>query len=203
MEPDPALRGVYRTEHNCAYCDERIYVCDEVILVQIVYPNFVVDHIELYDIDNGCGGFEYEPWFFHLDCWESVMEELDELTEDAPPMLDPLSIFDCSHCKSGIRPWESSCLVTPGEFHRSPRAPNGVQDIHFEACLGEPQLLCTACIAMINDELFEMWEDFSHNGECTQGAYRRCWRGNCCEGVEYPDLEYPGLECPYYKEQVG
>jgi hypothetical protein len=193
MGPDPdELAEMYRTPHSCASCEDDLFLTDELVLVQVVYPNFVGTHVECYDIDNGQGGFVHEPYFLHLDCWESLMEELDELTEDTPPILDPLSIYDCSHCKSGIRAWETSCLVTPGELRYSPRVPNGVHTIHFDNCLGEPQLMCISCILRMNEEVFEMWEVFSHNGECSEGSHRRCWRGNECHD----------LECPCPKEQA-
>ncbi len=193
MGPDPdELEEMYITPHACAYCDDWLYITDELILVQVVYTNFLEDHIECYDIDDGQGGFVYDPWFYHLDCWESVMEELDALTEGQPPVVDPLGHYDCSQCGSGIRAWETSCLVTPGELRRSPRAPNGVPGIHFDNCLGDPQLLCISCSLQLNDEVFEMWDVFSHNGECSEGTHRRCWRDNNCHDI--------GCPCP--KEQA-
>ncbi|GAF95522.1 unnamed protein product [marine sediment metagenome] len=193
MGPDPAeLEDLYSTPHGCASCEDQLFLTDELVLVQVVYTNALPDRIECYDIDNGEGGFTYEPYFVHLDCWENFMEELDELTEHTPPTPDLLSIYDCSQCKSGIRAWETSCLVTPGELRRSPRAPEGVQGIHFDNCLGEPQLICISCITRMNDEVFEMWEDFSHNGECSEGSHIRCWRGNACHDN--------GCPCP--KEQA-
>ena len=187
MGTDPdGVEIPYMTEHCCASCEDQLFLTDEVVLLQVVYANFTGTQIECYDIDDGVGGFIYEPYFLHIDCWEELIEGLGELTEDCPPLLDPMSIFDCSHCKSGIRSWESSCLVTPGELRRSPRSPTGVQNVHFDACLGEPKLLCISCIAQMTEEVVEMWDDLSHHGECPEGTHRRCWRGNECHDLECP-----------------
>jgi len=183
MGPDPdELEELLQTPHICASCEEQLFTTDELVLIQAVYPNVVDGEVQFYQLDDGFGHFEYEPMFLHLDCWEELAEELYELMEDAPPMLDVLSLFECTVCKSGIRPWETSCLVTPGELRHSPRSPTGNPMFYFDPCLGDATLLCASCTVRLNEEVFEMWENFSHNGECPEGTHKRCWRwGECSE----------------------
>lgn len=185
MGPDPAeLEDYFRTGHTCASedCDGELFIHDELVLIQVVYPNLVDGRIECYDIDDGTGEFVYEPCFLHMDCWLEFLSSLDMLLEDSPPILDPLTICDCTQCKSGIRAWETSCLITPGEFERSSRSPNGYQDFHFAPSRqSPPMILCASCTARLNEEIFEMWEQFSHNGECPEGTHKRCWRTGECQ----------------------
>ena len=188
------LSAYFETPHICASCEAGLLTTDEVILIEVVYPVKVGNRIECYRVDDGEGGFEYDPIFVHLDCWEEFEETMGEILEDVPPTPDEYSIFECSICKSGIRSWETSCLISPGELRRSLRSPNGMPDLEFVQCLGVPKMLCASCTRRLNGEVFEMWEGgFSHNEECEEGTHIRCWRNGECHDV--------GSVCP--KERHG
>lgn len=176
-----------QTEHICHGCDEAICLTDEVVLLQVVYPYLPNGHVETCVVDDGNGNFRFPPRFMHLDCWEELEEELMEHLEDVPPMLDPYGICDCSFCGSDIRAWETSGLLTFGELRRSRKCPDGPHSgIHFEECgVGEPKIMCVGCVMALEEEVAQMWEDFSHNGECPEGTHARCWRtGECLNGCQ-------------------
>jgi hypothetical protein len=186
------ISEVIKTGHICHGCDEELCLTDEVALLQVVYPFCPNGHVETCAVDNGAGSFRFAPRFMHLECWEELEEDLTEKLEDVPPMLDHYGICDCSVCASDIRAWESSGLLTFGELRQSRRRPNGEPTIHFDECgLGEPKILCVGCIMALEEEVLQMWEDFSHNGECPEGTHARCWRtGECSEVCQEKLREY-------------
>jgi hypothetical protein len=178
-------RLIDESEHACAYCEEDIHSVEELRLVQVVYSNKTPTGLEFYAIENDEGEYQYQPWFFHFTCWEDVQERLVEIIEDQEPVFDPLEqkAVECDGCTADIRPWETTGLISFGEIHRSQLMPNGENTFHFDTCNSKPHVLCISCLWHINNEVLEMWEELSHNGECAEGIASRCWRdGGCRSG---------------------
>lgn len=174
------------TKQICAYCSKSIDMLEETVLLQVVLPAKRDGKMEYYILENDEGGdYAYAPYFFHIDCWvDEVERELHDLLKDDPPvMLCGNSIVTCDGCTSDILPWETSGLLTFGDFQRSQRTPEGVHHavfVPYEAASTRP--LCIACLALINSEVLELWEDgITHRGACEDGIKSRCWRYEVCE----------------------
>lgn len=173
----------FTTDHVCAYCEANLDLLEEVLLLQVVYPNRVNGHDEFYDLENDAGtSYEYTPYYFHMECWEEIGADLDTHNEEVAALAHEYGIHECDSCTSDILAWELTGLLTEGEFRTSQRAPNGEPTTYFHSNT-KPRCYCAACLLHVNNEILEMWENFSHNGECQDGTLLRCWRsGMCCNG---------------------
>ena len=172
------------TDNVCADCSKSICLLEEAVLIQVVYPSSRTGQVELHPVLSETGGYLYEPYLFHQNCWFNVIDQLREERRDIPPIpdLQGLSICKCFDCKSDVREGEVSGVAIWGDLRRSPRSPNGMNAIYFQATKA-PHLMCISCMLCINDGVIELWENgISQNDECSDGTHGRCWRDNGCNG---------------------
>lgn len=171
---------INESEHACAFCSEDIHSVEELQMLQVVYPNLPNGKVEYYDIESDSGGYQYQPRFFHLQCWEEVEEQLNEILEEYDPFADETGICECCICGAGILAWETTGLLSFGELRRAQRMPNGESTFYFDECNVDPRVICIACLWTINHELVKLWDEVNHNGECEEGTLYRCWRDSNC-----------------------
>lgn len=171
------------TGHICSDCGEHIGYTEEVWLIQVVQLQRHAGTTHAHQIINEQdpdGDFLFDPYLFCFSCWEKLYDELKENFADEPPVLDDESMFECTCCGSGVREWEYTGIFTLGEFGLSKRAPNNVRGPSFDPS-GEPELICLACLSMLNSDQIEMWDDISQLGECSGCTQERCWRTGICD----------------------
>lgn len=94
------------------------------------------------------GDLEFDPIYYHDECWMLTDEETAELFRDKPPCVDEESFLTCSMCGDGIRFDEQFGRVHPGMVVRSPFCPNGEQADDFEAHIDgrNTRVLCLSCL---------------------------------------------------------
>lgn len=170
------------TGWECTDCGSRIRYTEDVFLLQMCqlqeYDKRTHYH-QVIDEDDVKGDFLYEPAYFCEECWDALFESLKDDLEDAPPVDDPESDFECTCCGSGIRAWELVGVFVAGAFQRSTRAPNGVGGPRFIP--ESPELMCLSCLVLLNEHL-EFWANLSEQGECADCVHMRCWRlGDYCD----------------------
>jgi hypothetical protein len=161
--------------------DDPLTFTEEVFLLQIVQIQLysgepIFHHI----IDEETQDFIFDPYFFHFECWEDLLDDLKKEVEDQPPIQDAYSAFKCKTCGSGIREWEYAGMATYGEFHVSRRFPDGEMTARFQPC-GKADIYCLYCLSVVNHAELEMWDDLSQHGECMDCVHLRCWRFNTCD----------------------
>lgn len=182
---DAALRDSGIT---CCYDGEVIEYLDGVIVVFVIKPYLHQGHLVFHDLmTDDQDDYLYEPVFFHSKNWDEIEEQFEEYSSNADALLVEGAIAECYYCKSGILPGETTGVATFGEVLRSQRDPDlGAFGNHFENMDRTPRIVCVSCLAVINEELHELWPDgVSHNESCAEGTRVRCWRdgcpGNCTE----------------------
>lgn len=199
LSQEPANNEWAKSDIECAFCEDPIYFTDDVIRITVVQGHINnQDQIELFPILNEEGDYDYEPQHLHLSCMESILEDLDQLVENLPPVEHPEGIFVCVHtkgggCKSDILAWEHFALLEIGEVQISRKTPDGAPTSIFVSS-GEPNTLCLSCLHRINGEIVGLWsyqDDTLHDenpvaqdGECEECLHKRCWRnptGCVCE----------------------
>lgn len=177
LDPQETLR----TACICAVCgeDDPLTFTEEVFHLQVTQLQMFNGEPVFHPVINEeTGDFQFDPYFFHFGCWEDIEENLKEELEDVPPIQDPLSVFKCKICGSGIREWEYAGQLTYGELHASRRSPDGEKTERFQVG-GRSDILCIHCLATANNEELEMWPDISQQGECLDCTLARCWRHGC------------------------
>ncbi len=186
------LTKMFYAGHRCALCSKRIMLTDSVAQLEVVYPAVGPNGILAgYAIEGDDGGYEYDPYHFHLECWDELHQQFFEEDNDAPPVYDParLGIVECLFCSSDIRAWETSGMVSYGEIRRSQRSPNDQPTTYFELLDPERCFICLPCLWTVNKERLDMWTKVTHVGECEEGMHMRCWRlgagscGNACKRI--------------------
>ncbi len=170
------------TDVCCDSCGKTFTSTDEVFQSTIRYVVGAGTRFEQRHVTDTDGDIRFLPILMHLECWEEVVEELREQIEDQPPTEDADSVLYCTLCGSGVREWEYYARLHIGELHRSLRAPDGEHLWKFTRVdTGNGTLVCIGCMSTIHDDVLEIWEDVSQEGECTDCARVRCWRGEGCE----------------------
>jgi hypothetical protein len=168
----------------CADCEDRIGYEEEFVLLQVVQPQNVGGRVFFYPIMDELGlvsDYQFEPYQFCFKCWEDLYEKVKEEMENTPPDEDVLSVIECTCCGSGIREWEITGLWTVGEFITSKRAPapEFTPGPRFDPA-SKPEVLCTYCLALLNEVVITMWDDFPTEGTCLDCVQLRCWRVKGC-----------------------
>lgn len=146
------------TGRECDCCGEGLLYADEVFVLTIAEAaeeNGQVFQDFLRDED---GDYRYQPYMMHLECWEEVLDYIDDATADQPPMEAEDGIMKCSRCTSTIGNFEPFVAATFGEISVSERSPNGLPSATFEA-LNNVTPVCLACIVHVIDDHFDEWEE--------------------------------------------
>jgi hypothetical protein len=180
QQPVDTVSSLYDSGRVCSDCEEAIYNSDGVVLVQVVLPQVVEGRVVLQDFEEPVtGGYAYEPFLFHEQCWGSnydvLLEYLEEECCEAVPT--PHSFSTCAACGSGLLPGEPTGLLSYGTLSVSPRTPNFEPSVVFTRGQRH-QLLCLSCLRTVNEEVIEMWTTLSYAGECALCTYERRWRTN-------------------------
>ena len=185
LDGDEDERGVWSpTGHHCsAACGDPISFADEVFVLTIVVAT-LTDSGLIYSpaVTADQRDYLYEPCFFCLECWESILEMLEELKTDEPPIAYEHAVLPCGVCASGIGAGEVLGLATFGEVHISKRAPNGENDTSTFALMdNNPRALCIGCLDVLNRDIINgLWNGrVTQNNECDEGTHTRCWRFGC------------------------
>ena len=170
----------------CADCEDIIGYEEEFVLLQIVELQKLggVFDYPVMDETGPVSDYKFEPYHFCFKCWEDLYEKIQEEMEDCPPTEDVNSIIECTCCGSGIREWEITGTWTVGEFITSKRVPfvEGQYQVpgpHFDQA-SKPQVLCVYCLALLNEVVISMWEDFPEENICLDCVQVRCRRHQEC-----------------------
>lgn len=167
---------------TCVYDGEPIEYTDLVIVLLMIKPHIMNGQLFFYDIrTEDQDDYLYEPVFYHGKNWDEVEEEFEQYVRETPAMPVSDAILHCRYCKSGILAGETTGVALTGEVHRSQRNPDlEPYGNHFDPLDTAPIIICVACVASLNSDVHEMWPDgVSHNDECKEGTYARCWRDSC------------------------
>lgn len=174
LEDDPSVWS--KSDADCAHCGERLHYTEEILYLNVGTGvsgdgnQFFI--AEYYDLE---GDYYYEPQFMHLECWESVLEELHEMVEEAPPVEAEGEILKCRGCDGSICELEYFMFAYVGELQVSSRKPNGdVSQIFWNN--SSPYCICLSCLLLIQEHVLDMWEDVNQFGECEDCTHARCWR---------------------------
>lgn len=157
-DPDADDPKFFETRHMCPCCQEYIVYTDEVFLVEVTEAAQEGGQILTQPLQGDDGDYSFEPYLMHLMCWEEVLEQMREATQDTPPVECIDGILYCKGCMSTIGSFEPFVAAYLGEIRVSHRNPNLVKDDKFEK---NPNFdsYCLACIVHVFEEHFEDWED--------------------------------------------
>jgi hypothetical protein len=180
----------YDSEKLCPECGKNIMLTEAAVLLQIVMPTANELRQVLYmPFERADGGYAYEPYFFHAECWAANNEALDKLLSeyDCHAVHDDHSFMTCKLCCSGLRVGEPAALVSHGELRASQRSPDGIHTPTFYTYPNGRELLCLSCIRSLNEEIMGLWDHISYSGECPGCTYDRIWRTGAVCQHEYED----------------
>lgn len=143
---------------DCDCCGEGLPYCEEVFVLEVMEAageGGQIFHDVLLDED---GDHRYRPYMMHLQCWEAVLEHIDEATADQPPMEAEGGILKCSRCASTIGNFEPFVGATFGEISVSERSPSGLPSAAFTP-MGRLTPVCLSCIVHVIDDHLDDWEE--------------------------------------------
>jgi hypothetical protein len=188
---------VTRSSFKCSYDEEHIQYGEEVVHFTLYKVVLGVEPFLVIVGDEETGDYTYDPHWFEFSCWESLVEELEEMVKDAPPVRHPESLYRCDYCGSGILEDEVLAAGYLGEVHISPRMPPNPQTgipqptEHFVPSSHEPFIMCLCCLILTNEHTLELWEpeDLNHWGECQECTHARCWRWSACACLCHQEKE--------------
>lgn len=184
--------------HVCALCNEQIDMMDEVLCLEVVLPSSQNLVAQYFILENDQGEYAYEPYFFHAHCWkDDVEEQLNEAVDDQEPIMDPNGVVECDGCTSDILEWETCGILTPGDFRYLEQSQDDEYSPRFVPYPNtRSTALCISCLARINEEMLEMWENgITHAGACDEGVHLRCWRYQSCDSPgKYGCRLFDGLD---------
>lgn len=189
---EPAVNRMAVTGHICTKCGEAIEAAQETYLATVCYvvhtqldrAAVVGEGLEEFDVltDDGTE-LAYEPLFFCLGCWDEISSDLNEIVEDEPPVETEDDVLRCSFCQSGILQFEHFCRIQLGELHLKPQMPHRELNYRFtRTCFttANTPAMCLSCMTYVTEQILEIWEDVTQDGECADCAHARCWRDEHC-----------------------
>jgi hypothetical protein len=168
----------------CAHCGAELMLAEEIFLLRVVQAEQTTNGVQHVDLLNDAGDYMYAPAFYCFDCGEEVLEDLRELQEDAPPVVDDAGVIECDACRSDVLLNETVAILQFGELHWSERAPNGEPTTKFVDMQNDYHI-CIGCLKHMEDGRDEPLWDVPLEPKpglqvCLDGLYERCWRhGNC------------------------
>lgn len=185
QELEEQLAGVILgTDHECAACSDKIEVDSEIVCITVVAFEPVTLEtgevsIRATPVSADDGDFLYEPRFLEYECWEDVVDELYNLLNDNPPIIEDGAVASCRICESSILPNEVTGLATKGEIQWSPRTPEYIATHTFDAQDPRPDAICISCLKKLSAEYLNLWDSVEQGEECSEGTDIRCWRHGC------------------------
>lgn len=157
-EEEEEVPIAFQSRQECHGCHERLTYTDEVFQLEVVEAVRENGQVEYQALMVDDGDFQFSPLLLHLECWESVLEQINELRQDEPPVESLAGILVCESCRSTIGSFEPFTSATFGEIQVSQRCPSG-QPAEKICYLAPRQAICLACMAYVIEEFFEEWED--------------------------------------------
>lgn len=152
-----------RSKRECPYCGDWIGYTEELFLLQVCSARMTEGQLDWGPMmaDNGVH-FRYLPHLFHFKCWETILDDVRQMTEDVPPhdAKDPVMI--CTVCSSLIGAEEAFITVTYTELQVSRRCPSGTITDALEH-MGTPEPICLECVSNVVEEHFPAWEDIFYD----------------------------------------
>ena len=157
-DPDADDPLYFETQHMCPCCQEYLVYTDEVYLVEVTEAAQDGGRIATQPMISDEGDYLYEPYIMHFQCWEEVLEQIREATQDQPPVECVDGILFCKCCGSTIGNFEPYVAAYIGEIRVSQRSPNLTKNDKIER-YPDADPICLACIVHVFEEHFEDWED--------------------------------------------
>lgn len=145
------------SKRHCDSCNEVISYLDEVYLLQICTAQVTDEGLTCLPLE-GDDGFSFVVYLLHLDCWDRIHSEVQELVQDVPPLDAKDPILICTICESLIGEREAFISATFAELHVSQRQPSGHVTDKIERLSG-PDPVCLECMAHSILDHFPDWED--------------------------------------------
>lgn len=182
MVASPWIPHAPETPIDCTSCGKAFCESEEIFQVTLRFVVRTETGLTQCHVLGEDGDCAYEPTFFHVGCWEEVVEGLREAVADTPSVEDEEAALLCTFCESGVREWEHFGRAYIGELRRSPRCPDGQKAYRFvriDSSAGS--LICLPCMQRVHDEVLEIWDEVSQEGECSDCIHDRCWRQSECE----------------------
>lgn len=157
-EEDEAPPWYRQTGRECDCCGEGLLYCDEVFVLEVMEAAKEGDQVFFDILHDDDGDYLYRPYMMHLECWEEVLEAIDEAVADQPPMEAEDAIMECSRCESTIGNFEPFVASTFGEINVSDRRPSGQNSAVFTR-MGHITPVCTLCIRHVVEDHLDEWEE--------------------------------------------
>lgn len=157
-EDEEERRLIYQSSHMCPCCQEYITYTDEVFLVEISEAARDGNQIVSQALIGEDGDFVFEPYVLHFMCWEELLEQMREITQDQPPVEAEDGILTCHCCGSTIGNFEPFMRSYVAEVHVAKRAPNG-ENTDTIATFNTMYPICLPCVVHVFEDNFPDWED--------------------------------------------
>jgi len=138
-----SLTGTAReTDQECSRCGESIKTNE---LAQEMLVGKITDEGFLPSIEND--DLEYDPMYYHHECWLATMEEVMKMEPAKIPDASPDNI-PCAICGSNVGKNDKLGRYRSGTIECSKYFPNGNQAYEFKPDnnLNNIRLLCLPCI---------------------------------------------------------
>lgn len=162
VEEEEEENGWCKSTLVCPCCQEPIMYTDEIFLLEVTESAQDGGQIVTQSVLDDEGDYRYPPSVVHLECWEEMLEQIREGTEDAPPVACENGILFCWQCESTIGSFEPYVSLTFGEVHVSHREPNGQFTEHLER-LKRADAVCLSCMVHVVEDYLDDWEDLFEN----------------------------------------
>lgn len=150
---------IFKSQQECTHCGDTILYTDELFLLELqTAKRFEENPMGCELLVDEEGDFMFPPYLLHLECWESILEEIREKCEDKPPTNSTDPVLICTVCCSMIGHQEVFVLASFGEVHASQRRPTDEVTDQFNR-IGAPTCVCLECIVSVIDECLPDWDD--------------------------------------------
>jgi hypothetical protein len=140
----------------CECCQEHICYTDEVFMLEVKSAKPIGEEMEPITEK---GEYVFPPQVLHLECWESVKEDITDAIQDVPTTAyvceDPVMMCNC--CERLINREDPVTLATFGELHVSQRNPNSMGATTVFAPMNGPQIICMECMVHVINDQFVDW----------------------------------------------
>lgn len=145
--------------YECKYCDESVSAATPLFLLEFGYVLQGAHTLQHVSLQTSQGDYVHEPYFFHEECWEKVLEQIHSTQEDTPVLkVDAREhLGDCRCCSSPLVRRDTVGVHTLGGLYLSDREPQGLLTVDFHP-EDVPQYLCMDCMRYLNNAVIEgLW----------------------------------------------